>query len=115
VQDVLIGCGHRAVAAESGEEALELLDHQAFDVVLMDIKMPSMSGIEVVRRIRNSVGPSCDTPVIAFTSEISRTKADYLAMGFNDFISKPFSIPRLLQALHECVRPYPTGIVGSAA
>lgn len=123
VQDILTGTGHRAVEADSGEQALELLGHQLFDVVLMDIYLPSMNGIEVVARLRSSCGRGRDTPVIALTSEVRRAKADYLALGFNDFVSKPFSISQLLQAIHGCARPRPaeivrrrpTEIIGSAA
>jgi CheY-like chemotaxis protein len=123
VQDVLVGSGHTAVAAESGELALEFLAHQSFDVVLMDINLPSMNGIEVVRQLRGSVGRGRDTPVIALTSEVRRTKEDYLALGFNGYVTKPFSIANLLQAIHDCTRPRParvarppsTGFTGSAA
>ena len=115
VDDILRGCGHRAVEAESGEKALDLLDCRLFDVVLMDINMPGMNGIEVVRRLRNSAGAARETPVIALTSEISRTKADYLALGFNDLVAKPFKISDLLRALRDCAQPCPTRIVGSAA
>ncbi len=81
VQDILGGYGHEAVGAASGQEALDLLDHQLFDVVLMDINMPGINGIEVVRRLRGMPGPARTTPVVALTSEVSRTVADYLALG----------------------------------
>ena len=123
VQDILTGCGHRAFEAPSGEDALDLLNERPFDVVLMDIYMPSMCGIEVVRQLRGSPGLGRDTPVIALTSEVRRTKADYLDLGFNDFITKPFNILNLLQAIHACARPraaritrpYLTRAIGSAA
>lgn len=115
VDDILAGCGHRAVGAASGQEALDLLDCRLFDVVLMDINMPGLDGIEVVRRLRNAVGPSCNTPVIAVTSEISRTKADYLALGFNDFVAKPFDISDLLKAIRDCALPGLGGVNWSAA
>ncbi len=102
VEDILVGSGCKAVEASSGQGALDLLDCRLFDVVLMDIDMPGINGIEVVRRLRNTTGPARDTPVIALTSEISRTKADYLALGFNDFIAKPFKISDLMSAIKGC-------------
>jgi CheY-like chemotaxis protein len=100
VQDILGAFGHVATQASTGEEALEHLGRKYFDVVLMDIHMPQMSGIEVVRRLRASVGPERNTPVIALTADVtSRTKAEYLALGFNDFVSKPILISRLRESM----------------
>ena len=61
VEEILSAFGHRGVKALSGPEALEQMSRQAFDVVLMDIHMPEMGGIEVLKRIREGVGPERDT------------------------------------------------------
>ena len=104
VADILVGYGHEGVEAQSGQEALDLLDCWRFDVVLMDINMPGMTGSEAVQRLRSSLGRARDTPVIALTSEVHRTTANYLALGFNAFVAKPFKIATLLEAIAACSR-----------
>lgn len=110
VEEILTAFGHRAVKAGSGPEALDQLGRQAFDVVLMDIHMPEMTGIEVVERLRASEGPERDTPVIALTADVlSRQPAEYRALGFTDFMSKPVMVAGLLAAVARAagVAPLP--------
>jgi CheY-like chemotaxis protein len=100
VEEILTAFGHRAVKALSGSEALEQMSSQAFDVVLMDIHMPEMSGIEVMKRIRERPGPDRDTPVIALTADIlSREPQEYLALGFTGFVPKPVMVQGLIAAV----------------
>lgn len=100
VEEILSAFGHNAVKAASGAEALAHLSQQAFDVVLMDIHMPGMSGIEVVERLRASPGPERSTPVIALTADIvTRRPEEYLALGFNDFVAKPILVSGLITAI----------------
>ena len=100
VEEILSAFGHRGVKALSGPEALEQMSRQAFDVVLMDIHMPEMGGIEVLKRIREGVGPARDTPVIALTADIlSREPAEYLALGFSGFVPKPVMVQGLIAAV----------------
>jgi len=97
VEEILTAFGHRPVKALGGAEALEQLSTQAFDVVLMDIHMPEMSGIEVMKRIREQ---DQDTPVIALTADIlSREPAEYLALGFSGFVPKPVMVQGLIAAV----------------
>lgn len=100
VEDILAAFGHNAVKASSGEEALALLANRIFDVVLMDIHMPGMGGIEAVERLRASEGPSRDTPVIALTADIvSRRPEEYLGLGFTAFVAKPILVSGLINAI----------------
>lgn len=100
VEEILTAFGHRAVKAQSGSEALEQIGRQAFDVVLMDIHMPEMGGIEVLKRIREGEAPGRDTPVIALTADIlSREPAEYLALGFSGFVPKPVMVQGLIAAV----------------
>jgi CheY-like chemotaxis protein len=104
VSEILTAFGFTGVQAGSGEEALDQLIGRRFDVVLMDIHMPRMSGIEVVRRLRASPGPERGTPVIALTADVlTRTQAEYLALGFDDFVTKPILVSRLLEGIHRVV------------
>jgi len=100
VEEILSAFGHNAVKASSGEEALFHLARQDFDVVLMDIHMPGMGGIETVERLRRSEAPSRYTPVIALTADIvSRRPQEYLGLGFSDFVAKPILVSGLISAI----------------
>ena len=104
VQEILGAFGHQAVMACSGKEALDRLAMEAFDVVLLDIHMPGMTGIETIERLRASTGPGAATPVIALTADVySRRPAEYIALGFNDFVSKPILVSTLMSAIKGCI------------
>ena len=106
VEEILTAFHHTAVKANSGPEALERLAEQAVDVVLMDIHMPGMSGIEAIAHIRDLPSPARDLPVIALTADvISRHPSEYAALGFNDFVSKPILVSSLLDAIKRAVAP----------
>ena len=83
--------GWRSQAAASGEEALQLLAEQVFDLVLLDLRMPSMSGEEVCRRIREELG-NATLPVVAYTAHGMPEERDrMLQAGFNGLLIKPIS------------------------
>lgn len=108
VEEILGAFGHHSVKTTSGAEALERLQTDAFDVVLMDIHMPGMTGIEAVGLLRALPGPGRDTPVIALTADvISRRPDEYRALGFNDFIAKPILVSGLLEAIKRAAEPAP--------
>ncbi len=111
VQEILGAFGHQGVMAGSGEEALERLGTEAFDIMLIDIHMPVMTGIEVVRFLRGGATPQHDIPVIALTADVySRRPAEYLALGFNDFVSKPILVADLMAAIKRCVAARPEAL-----
>jgi CheY-like chemotaxis protein len=100
VEEILTAFHHTSVKATSGAEALQRLAEQPFDVVLMDIHMPGMSGVQAVERLRAAPGPERHTPVIALTADIvSRHPSEYAALGFNDFVAKPILVSGLLDAI----------------
>lgn len=104
VQEILGAFGHQGIIACSGQDALHQLAHEAFDVVLLDIHMPGMTGIEVIQHLRASPGPERHTPVIALTADVySRRPAEYLALGFSDFVSKPILVSGLMASIKRCV------------
>ena len=89
--------GHEAFVAGGGEEGLALLDQKRPDAVFLDIVMPGMGGIEVLRRIRE-VYPALPVIVItghASTAEIEEAKQ----LGVTDCVQKPFVLNQLSQAL----------------
>lgn len=111
VQEILGAFGHHAVMACSGAEALERLSVENFDIVLLDIHMPGMTGVEAIQRLRASSGPERDTPAIALTADIySRRPAEYIALGFNDFVSKPILISDLIASMKRCASEHQTAL-----
>jgi CheY-like chemotaxis protein len=84
--------------AVNGLEAFEMATKEQYDIILMDIQMPEMDGIESMQRIRET---SVDTlPIIAVTANaIPEELNHYLELGFNDFITKPFTEEALLDKM----------------
>ena len=79
----------KPIEAMNGIEAIEAMKKEQFDIVLMDLQMPIMDGIEATRIIREEL--KLQTPIIALTANALKKEIDYcLANGFNDFIIKPF-------------------------
>ena len=87
---------------ESGEEALELIRHYEYDIVLLDLILPDMEGFEVVRRMRIARN---DTPVLIL-SGLARphAKVKGLGMGADDYITKPFDRDELFARMQAVVR-----------
>jgi signal transduction histidine kinase/ActR/RegA family two-component response regulator len=87
----------RCLVAQSGEEALEILKSTHLDVVLMDVNMPGMNGMETTKKIRE-FNPGI--PVIALTAvEVGEMKEEILAAGMNDIINKPYDIPQFFNTI----------------
>lgn len=86
------------IEASSGMQALELMCHEKYDVILLDHMMPGIDGIETLQRARQMEdNKNMDTPVIALTANaISGVREMYLSKGFNDYMSKPID-GRLLE------------------
>jgi signal transduction histidine kinase/CheY-like chemotaxis protein len=101
---LLRAVGHQVTTVSGGAEALEALAARAFDLVLMDIQMPGMSGPQVVERLRQLAGPNLATPVIALTADaLSGGRDRYLALGFCDYVTKPIEAAVLLAAIAGAV------------
>ncbi|MBK9989811.1 MAG: response regulator [Verrucomicrobia bacterium] len=91
--------GHRVDLAGNGLEVLEALERAPYDLILMDCQMPEMDGYETTRRIRQSAGDR-DIPIIAMTANaMDGDRDDCLAVGMNDYISKPMRIQNLVTVL----------------
>jgi len=100
--------------AEDGPTARQLLEQNAYDLVLMDIQMPGMSGLEVTRYLRQHPDPvRAATPVLALTANAFRQENEqYLAAGLDDYLAKPFAEEQLYAKLAALLRrpaaPAPT-------
>ncbi len=95
--------GYEVTLAENGLDALELLrdPEQAFDLILMDIQMPGMNGMEVTRIIRNEF-PDRQLPILALTANAMKgDEQEYLASGMDACLTKPIQIDKLAEVLKE--------------
>ncbi|MFI4935446.1 MAG: ATP-binding protein [Caulobacterales bacterium] len=93
----LVALGAEAEAVDGGQAAIEAVQTAAFDLILMDINMPGMDGLEAARRIR-TLGPAiAGIPIIALTADVMRHQHQtYIAAGMNGVVPKPFSPSQLL-------------------
>lgn len=88
--------------AVNGKEAVELLNEDEFDIILMDIQMPDMDGLEATAHIRQQ---AIETPIIALTANAVKEELEaYLTLGFTDYITKPFEESALLDKLSVHVK-----------
>ncbi|GFK94487.1 Aerobic respiration control sensor protein ArcB [Fundidesulfovibrio magnetotacticus] len=102
--EILEQDGHKVVAVPNGALALETLSTTAVDVVLMDIQMPEMDGLEATRRIREGLAPGVprDLPVIAMTAHaLKGDRERFLNSGMDDYLSKPVGSEEIQAALHR--------------
>ncbi len=96
--------GHCVDVAESGLTALDMLAERPYDLVLLDIFMPGIDGLETSRRVRRLPGPAARVKVVALTANVSpEDRANYLAAGMDDLVPKPVELPTLLAALSRHV------------
>jgi CheY-like chemotaxis protein len=106
--------GHLVDVANNGLEAVSAVATKPYDLVLMDILMPVMSGLEATRRIRGLGGPAATMPIVALTANIRPEDQDACAAaGMNAMLSKPITSRELLDTIARQVWPhrseYPTG------
>jgi PAS domain S-box-containing protein len=100
---ILERLGYRADSAYHGLEALESVSRHVYDVVLMDVQMPEMDGLEATRRIRQ--GLTVQPRIIAMTANaMDSDRQACLAAGMDDYISKPIQVRDLRAALEQCRR-----------
>ena len=98
--------GHTVVTAEDGQKALELIQQGLFDVVLLDIMMPGISGIEVLKIIRRSYSAS-DLPVVMVTAKgDTEDVVAALKLGANDYVIKPLDFPIVLARIQTQLETY---------
>jgi CheY-like chemotaxis protein len=97
--------GHRVTVACDGREALAAWQAESFDVVLMDIQMPEMDGMETTTAIRNhEVLDGGHIPIVAVTAHAMKgAEEKYLATGMDSYLSKPIDAARLFAAIDHAM------------
>jgi signal transduction histidine kinase/CheY-like chemotaxis protein len=104
-RDMLERMGLRVTVADHGEQALQLLEKTPFDMVLMDLQMPLMDGVEATRHIRER-GELADLPVLAMTAAVlDHDREACEAAGMMGIVGKPIEPPLLLDELLKWIRP----------
>ena len=102
--------GHEVTTAENGKEAVDLFLKSYFDVILMDLDMPVINGIEATQQIRSkekasSINTPAYTPIIAMTAHDQETeRTACLVVGMDGFINKPIDIKTLNLTIHDIIK-----------
>ncbi|MDO9246071.1 MAG: ATP-binding protein [Phenylobacterium sp.] len=108
LQALLEPLGAELIQVASGEEAVAACEGDSFDVVLMDIQMPGIGGVEAVRQIRRRERETgcARIPIVALTANVmTHQVADYRAAGMDDYVAKPINFERLYAALMQALAP----------
>jgi len=101
VRDTLQVKGYQTIEAETGEEGVRLAHEQQPALVLMDIQLPGINGVEALKRLRADPVTS-STPVIAITASVmTQDRTRIMAAGFDGFQGKPISVRELLATVRE--------------
>lgn len=107
MRSALSAQGYEVHDAKTGEQALEMIRANRFDLVLLDMNMPGMGGLETCKQIRSS----SEIAVIMLTVRgAEQDKIAALDVGADDYITKPFSMPELLARIRAALRRVPTGV-----
>jgi CheY-like chemotaxis protein len=96
VEIILSSLGYSLTLVDDGRKAVAAVEAEAFDLVLMDLRMPVLDGFEASRRIRLLEVPHAGLPIVAVTADVRpRVEADVFAAGMNGCLFKPLDIARL--------------------
>jgi len=94
--------GYRADMASNGLEAIESIERQVYDVILMDVQMPELDGLGATREIRK-LKKITQPQIIAMTANAMEGDREMcLAAGMDDYVSKPIRVNELMDALQKC-------------
>jgi len=113
VKDMLDVAGANMTGAESAERGLQLIDEQDFDIVLMDLRMPGMDGIEAIRHLRARGDDKSALPVIVVTADTAVDLRDYcLREGADEVLFKPVAMDSLFDAIGRLLARRSGGMIG---
>ena len=102
-RDILNAKGYKTLEAVTGEEGVKLAKEKTPDLVLMDIQLPGINGIEAFRRIRADA-KTARIPVVALTASVTPTdRSEISAAGFDAFIGKPISLKEFVETVKRLI------------
>jgi signal transduction histidine kinase/ActR/RegA family two-component response regulator len=93
--------GHSVVAAWNGQEAIDCIERETYDIVLMDVEMPVMDGIEATKEIRRRGWTLEMLPILGLTASVRRQ--DHQETGMNDWLTKPVGMKAIKTAIHQAM------------
>jgi two-component system cell cycle response regulator DivK len=101
VRDVLLATGYTTLGATTGEDAIELAQSHEPALVLMDVQLPGIDGVEALRRLRQHE-LTASIPVLAVTAQaMSGDRERFLEAGFDGYLSKPIDVAELILVVRE--------------
>ena len=90
IRDILTLCNYQITSTGDGRDALDILENESFDLILTDIHLPKMDGIEFIHKFRES---NSAVKIVAMTSDLTTKSGEtFEEVGFNGYIQKPFKI-----------------------
>lgn len=106
IRDILDAGGHHVDVVANGREAVRAAQPGKYDLILMDVRMPVMDGFEATRKIRAKLNGNRHVSIVALTAHAMQgVREKCLAAGMDDYISKPFTIDQINEALARCGKP----------
>jgi CheY-like chemotaxis protein/HPt (histidine-containing phosphotransfer) domain-containing protein len=106
---LLRGAGHSVDVVENGWAAVAAVERDTYDVVLMDVQMPVLDGVQAARRIRKLPPPKGSVPIVALTADaLPEAEARYRAAGMDAYLAKPLSPLTLMATLERLAGRQPT-------
>jgi CheY-like chemotaxis protein len=113
LSEIIADLGHEYIAVENGKQAVDALLNNDIDLILMDIEMPIMNGLEATKHIREQcIAPKCDIPVVALTAHNPKIFFDdYKDVGFSQLLTKPYSVSKITALLESFTTKVPTNRV----
>ena len=106
IKAILERGGHRVVLVDDGQEAVERLERDRFDLVLMDLGMPGLGGIEAVKLLRFLKDPAELPPILALSADATpESREACRKVGFSDYLTKPIDAGELLRAIDRQLAP----------
>ena len=104
VRKILERSGHRVSVVEDGDQAVDAMEAEPFDLVLMDVNMPGMNGLEATRLFRMSMPASPRLPILALTADATaETQRKCLEAGMDGCITKPITPARLIATINDLI------------
>lgn len=104
VRDILQAKGYRTLEASTAEDGLEIARRQAPDLILMDIQLPGMSGIEALRVLRDDPATAALLVVAITASVMKADREQIMRAGFNGFIEKPITVRSFLEVVEGALQ-----------
>ncbi len=101
---ILSQMNYKIVSVKNGQRVLDLLDEQNYDLILLDINMPVMDGMECAAKIRSMSSDISKIPIIAITGNANNySMEDFEKVGINDFLPKPLNYDNLVEMVKKYV------------